>query len=304
MNMMRGGNIKIIHQTNEDRIYNIVIISILLVAVCVTTYPLIFVVSSSVSQPEWVLQGKVWLFPKGLTFQAYQAVFNDPAIMTGYMNTIMYTLVGTIVNLVMTIAGAYPLSRKDFYGRNVITFFLTVTMFFSGGMIPTYILIKSLHLYNNFWVMILPGAVSMWNLIIMRNYFQYSVPLELLEAAYMDGCTNIGALIKVVLPLSKPILAVMIIFYGVHHWNTYFDALIYLSDSKKFPLQLILREILLMNDTSAMTAGTNETMADQQLLTESLKYAVIVVASLPVVMLYPFLQKYFVKGIMVGAIKG
>jgi putative aldouronate transport system permease protein len=304
MSMVYSRDIKVIRQTNEDQIFNIIILTILAVAVCITLYPLIFVVSSSLSRPELVLEGKVWLFPKGLTFQAYQVVFNDRAIMTGYLNTIMYTLVGTIVNLILTIAGAYPLSRKDFYGRNVITFLLTVTMFFSGGMIPTYLLIKALHLYNNFWVMILPGAVSMWNLIIMRNYFQYSVPVELVEAAYMDGCTNIGALLKVVLPLSKPILAVMVIFYGVHHWNTYFDALLYLSDAKKFPLQLVLREILLLNDTSAMTAGSSETMADQQLLVESLKYAVIVVASLPVVILYPFLQKYFVKGIMVGAIKG
>ncbi|HYH04051.1 MAG TPA: carbohydrate ABC transporter permease [Bacillota bacterium] len=302
--MKDSGYAGLIHQTNEDKIFNTIIISILFVVICITLYPLLFVLSASVSSPEMVLQGKVWLFPKGLTFQAYKAVFQDPKIMTGYINTVKYTLVGTIVNLIMTIAGAYPLSRKDFYGRNVITFFLTVTMFFSGGMIPTYILIKSLNLYNSFWVMILPGAVSMWNLIIMRNYFQYSIPNELLEAAYMDGCSNIGALIKVVLPLSKPILAVMVIFYGVAHWNAYFDALLYLSDSNKFPLQLVLREILLLNDTGSMTAGTSETMADQQLLTESLKYAVIVAASLPVVMLYPLLQKYFVKGIMVGAIKG
>jgi putative aldouronate transport system permease protein len=204
----------------------------------------------------------------------------------------------------MTVLGAYPLSQKDFFGRNAITFFLTITMFFSGGMIPTYILIKSLHLYNNFWVMILPGAVSMWNLIIMRNYFQHSIPTELYEAAYVDGCTKTGILFHIVLPLSKPILAVMVIFYGVGHWNAYFDAMLYLSNSKKYPLQLVLRDILLKNEMGAMTGGSSDASGDQMLLSETLKYAVIIVASAPVLVLYPFMQKYFVQGVMSGSIKG
>lgn len=293
-----------ISQTWEDKIFDLVIFFILSIVICGAVYPLVFVLSASISNPEMVLQGRIWLLPKEVTLMAYTAVFNDPAIMTGYKNSVIYTLVGTAVNVVMTIAGSYPLSKKDFYGRNAITFFFMITMFFSGGLIPTYILIKSLHLYNNFWVMILPGAVSMWNLVIMRNYFQNSIPAELHEAAYVDGCKNIGALINIVLPLSKPILAVMVIFYGVGHWNAFFNALIYLSDSKKFPLQLILREVLLKNEMSAMTGGSSDSLGEQQLLTESLKYAVIVVASLPVLMLYPMLQKYFVKGVMVGAIKG
>jgi putative aldouronate transport system permease protein len=293
-----------INQTNTDKIFNWVLYGILAAILCCTIYPLVLVLSSSLSNPYEVIQGKVWLFPKGINFRSYQLVFQDKSIMSGYLNTISYTLVGTAINLILTIAGAYPLSRKDLYGRNVVTFFFAVTMFFNGGMIPTYLLIKALHLYNNFWVMILPGAVSMWNLIIMRNYFEHSIPNELLEAAKIDGCSNIGALVRVVLPLSTPIIAVMIIFYGVGHWNAYFHALLYLSDEKKYPLQLVLSEILLKSNTDAMTGGGEGSAADQQLMVESLKYAAIVVASVPVLILYPLLQKYFVKGVMIGAIKG
>lgn len=293
-----------IRKTREDKIMEKVIYFILIIIILVVMYPLIFVVIASISSPAAVLQGKVWLLPKEASLKAYFAVFKDPAIMIGYKNTVVYTVVGVIVNLIMTVAGAYPLSQKDFLGRNVITFFFMVTMFFSGGMIPTYILIKSLHLYNNFWVMILPGAVSMWNLIIMRNYFQHSIPNELYEAAYVDGCTKTGILFNIVLPLSKPILAVMVIFYGVGHWNAYFNAMLYLSDSKKFPLQLVLRDILLKNEMGAMTGGSGDASGDQMLLAESLKYAVIIVASIPVLVLYPFLQKYFVQGVMSGAVKG
>jgi putative aldouronate transport system permease protein len=293
-----------INQTNTDKIFNWVLYGILAAILCCTIYPLVLVLSSSLSNPYEVIQGKVWLFPKGINFRSYQLVFQDKSIMSGYLNTISYTLVGTAINLILTIAGAYPLSRKDLYGRNVVTFFFAATMFFNGGMIPTYLLIKALHLYNNFWVMILPGAVSMWNLIIMRNYFEHSIPNELLEAAKIDGCSNIGALVRVVLPLSTPIIAVMIIFYGVGHWNAYFHALLYLSDEKKYPLQLVLSEILLKSNTDAMTGGGEGSAADQQLMVESLKYAAIVVASVPVLILYPLLQKYFVKGVMIGAIKG
>jgi putative aldouronate transport system permease protein len=293
-----------IRQSNEDKIFNLILYGILLGILGCTLYPLIFILSASLSNPHLVLQGKMWLLPKEITIQAYMAVFRDAHIMTGYYNSILYTLVGTTVNIMMTIAGAYALSRKDLYGRKVITFIFTITMFFHGGMIPSYLLIKGLHLYNNFWVMILPGAVSMWNLIIMRNYFEFYISNEMLEAATIDGCSNVGALVRVVLPLSKPIIAVMVMFYGVGHWNAYFNALLYLSDEKKFPLQLVLRGVLLQNSMSDMIGGGNESVAEQVLLSESLKYAAIVVGSLPVLILYPFLQKYFVSGIMVGAIKG
>jgi len=244
------------------------------------------------------------LLPKGLTVEGYKRVFSNKEIITGYKNTILYTLVGTLVNLAMTIAGAYPLSRKDFYGRNLIMVIFTFTMFFSGGLIPTYLVIQRLKLINNFWVMILPGAVAMYNLIITRTFFQSTIPAELQEAALIDGCTNIGILLKIVLPLSIPIIAVMAIFYGVGHWNAFFNALIYLTDREKFPLQLILREILIQNQMDAMMNTDFEDLARQQILAESIKYAVVIVASVPVLLLYPLLQKYFVRGVMIGALKG
>jgi putative aldouronate transport system permease protein len=255
------------------------------------------------SDPLSVLEGEIWLFPRELTLDGYKRVFTYDDIMMGYKNTILYTLIGTAINILMTIAGAYPLSRKDFYGRNTIMMFLTFTMFFNGGLIPTYLVIQKLNLINNFWVMILPGAVSMYNLIIMRTFFQTTIPLELQEAAVIDGCSNIKILVKIVIPLSIPVIAVMAIFYGVAHWNAFFDALIYMTDRQKFPLQLILREILIQNQMDEMMTDT-EDIARQQLLAESVKYAVVVVASVPVLILYPILQRYFIKGVMIGAIKG
>ena len=234
----------------------------------------------------------------------YKRVFANNDIMLGYKNTVFYTLTGIAVNLAMTVAGAYPLSRKDFYGRNFLMLLFTFTMFFSGGLIPTYLVIQRLNLINNFWVMIIPGAVSVYNMIIMRTFFQSTIPGELQEAAFIDGCSNIRILLKIVLPLSMPIIAVMVIFYGVAHWNAFFSALIYISDRTKYPLQLILREILIQNQMQEMMNQDTESLAQQQIMAEGIKYAVVIVASLPVLILYPFLQRYFVKGVMVGAIKG
>lgn len=291
-----------IKQSRTDNTFDVINIFLLVLVVIITLYPLIYVVSASFSDMLLVLQGKVWLFPKGFNIGAYKAVFRNDAIITGYRNTIIYTVVGTVINLVMTIAGAYPLSRKDFYGRNVLTLFFTFTMFFSGGLIPTYLVIKKLGMYNSFWVMVLPGAVSMWNMIIMRTFFQTGIPVELQEAAVIDGCSDFGILFRIILPLSAPIIAVMVMFYGVGHWNAFFNALIYLKDHNRYPLQLILREILIVNDMQNMVDASSA--LQQQLLAESIKYAVIIVSSVPVLLLYPFLQKYFVKGVMVGAIKG
>jgi len=268
-------------------------------------YPLIYVFSASLSDPISILNGDVWLLPKGLHFNAYKEVFKTPGVLIGYRNTILYAIVGTFINMVMTIIAAYPLSRRDLMGGNFITFFITFTMFFSGGMIPTYLTIKSLNMLNTFWVMVIPGAINVTNFIIMRNFFQYSVPNELIEAAYVDGCFNIGILWKIVLPISKSILAAITIFYLSGHWNTYFDALIYLSDKNKYPLQVFLRQILIKNQPGDMMRQVDSTTtADLQLLFEVLKYAIIVVSSLPMLILYPMLQKHFVKGIMMGSIKG
>lgn len=291
-------------KTTADVIFDIVNYVLHLVVLMIVLYPLIFVVSASFSDPMHVLQGKVWLLPKGFNVDAYMRVFQNSDIMMGYKNTIMYTLVGTAFNLVMTIAGAYPLSRKDLKGRNIVMAFITFTMFFNGGLVPTYLVIKSIGLYNNFWVMIIPGAVSVWNLIIMRTFFQNSIPYELQESAFIDGCSNTRILFSIILPLSAPIIAVTVLFYGVAHWNAFFTALIYFTSRKRYPLQLILREILLQSQMQEMMHGDSENMAQQLMLAESIKYAVIIVSSIPVLLLYPFLQRYFVNGIMIGAIKG
>jgi putative aldouronate transport system permease protein len=291
-----------IKQNRSDVAFDVINIIFLTVVLLVVLYPLLFVLSASFSDSMAVMKGEVILLPKSPSLKAYRAVFENEDIMTGYKNTILYTVVGTAVNLIMTIAGAYPISRKDFKGRRILILFFTFTMFFSGGLIPSYLVNTTLGLNNNFWVMILPGAISVWNMFIMRAFFQNGIPGELQEAAFIDGCSNIGILFRIVLPLSAPILSVMLMYYGVGHWNAYFTAFIYFRDREKFPLQLILREILIKNDMDQMMEG--ETLVTQELLSEGIKYAVIVVASVPVLLLYPFLQKYFVKGVMVGALKG
>lgn len=294
-----------IQKTTEDKIFSFVAHFLAFIALVLVAYPLIFVVSASFSNPDLVMKEQVKFLPKDVSLAAYRRVFANKDIMMGYKNTIIYTIVGTAVNLVLTVMGAYPLSRKELPARNFFMFMISFTMFFGGGLIPTYLVIKRLNLVNNFWVMILPGAVSAYNLILVRTFFQTSIPSEIEEAAVIDGCNNIQALIKIVLPLSIPILSVMVIFYSVGHWNAYFNALIYLTDRPKLPLQLILREILVQSQVSGdmMDAGA-EDLYDQMLLAEIIKYAVAVVASVPVLLLYPILQKYFIKGIMVGAIKG
>ncbi|WP_163883018.1 carbohydrate ABC transporter permease [Paenibacillus favisporus] len=294
------------HPTIGDRISGAFIYAALAVILVLVLYPLIYVLSASVSEPSAVIEGRMWLFPVDLTFTGYNKIFHNEEVLIGYRNTILYTVVGTAINLFMTTAAAYPLSRKDFAGRGVITAILVFTMFFSGGLIPTYLLIKSLHMINTIWALILPGAVSVYNIIIMRTFFQMSIPPELQEAAAIDGCGNLQTLWRIILPLSMPILAVMVLFYSVGHWNSYFNALIYLSERSKFPLQLFLREILVKGEVDNMVQGGAAMIGqDQQILdAEIIKYAMVVVANVPIFLLYPFLQKYFVKGIMIGAIKG
>lgn len=292
------------YQTLGDRIFGIINFLILCLVVIIMLYPLIFVLSASISNPELLLRGEVRLFPKEITFDGYKRVFENRDVMRGYLNTFIYTTVGTSINLLLTTMGAYALSRKNLYGRNVITAILIFTMFFSGGMIPTYLVVKSLHMLNTIWAMVIPGAISVYNLIIMRTFFQTSIPDELEEAAHIDGCSNIQTLIRIVLPLSTPILAVMVLFYAVSHWNTFFDGLIYLTDRNKFPLQLILREILIQNRVADMDSTLEESLIQQAIAVEGLKYALVVVANLPVLIMYPFVQKYFVKGVMIGSLKG
>ena len=290
--------------TASDKVFRVLNIVFLIFIVAMVLYPLIFVLSASISEPEHLLKGEIWLFPKSITFDSYLRVFKNDAILRGYANTIKYTLVGTALNLLMTIAAAYPLSRKDFYGRGVITAMMVFTMFFSGGLIPRFLLVRDLGMYNSMWALILPGAVSVWNVTIMRTFFQSSVPYEIQEAAMIDGCSNIGILTRVVLPLSLPIISVMIMFYSVGHWNAYFNALIYLTDRAKYPLQVILREILIQENMGDMASFIDEGIIRQMMLAEGLKYAVVVVANLPVLLIYPLSQKHFAKGMMIGGLKG
>lgn len=288
----------------QDRLTLGAIYVLLTIILVLVLYPLIFVVSASISDPLSVSRGEMWLFPKKLSFIGYELVFANKEIWTGYANTLLYTFVGTAINLVMTILAAYPLSRSDFAGRNVITGFIVFTMFFSGGLIPTYLLVKNLHMINTMWALIIPGAVSVWNIIIMRTFFQTSIPNEIQESASIDGCSNMQTLWRIVLPLSMPIIAVMVLFYSVGHWNSYFNALIYLNDRDKYPLQLFLREILIKSQVDQMTGSMDLSVQKHMMEAEAIKYAIVIVANLPVLVLYPFLQKYFVKGIMIGAIKG
>ncbi len=292
-----------IHQSRSDRVFDGVNVFFLTVILCLTLYPLIYVLSASVSEPARVMNGEVILLPRGFSATAYAKVFKNNDIWLGYGNTILYTLVGTAINLVMTFFGAYPLSKKDLWGRKVISLLLLFTMYFSGGMIPTYLIIKQLRLVDTFWVMVLPGAIATYNLIVMRTYFVSSIPGELFEAAEIDGAGVMRTIFHVVLPLSIPILAVMVLFYAVGHWNSYFNALIYLNSRARYPLQIFLREIVVQNQFSDMM-DTTEGFAEQAMLTESIKYCTIVVASVPMLILYPFITKYFTKGVMLGAIKG
>lgn len=291
-------------QSTGDRVFEIVNTALLALILLVILYPLWFVVIASVSDPAKVVAGDVLLWPAGVSFEAYRMVFRDSMIMTGYRNTLYYTILGTAINLVMTVLAAYPLSRKDWVGRGFFMALVMFTMFFSGGTIPTYLLMNDLGLINTTWALVLPGAVSVYNAIVMRTFFINSIPLELQEAAQVDGCSNTRLLLRIVLPLSKPILAVMVLFYGVAHWNAFFGALIYITESDRYPLQLVLRSILIQNTASQDMLGEVDTLGNRVMLAETIKYALIIVSTLPMMVLYPFLQRFFEKGVMVGSVKG
>ena len=298
--------VKSLRRTKNDKVFDTINTAFSSFVFLIVIYPLIYILSSSFSSTSAVITGKVWLFPVEPSLIGYKAVFTNGYILSGYANTIFYTFFGTIVNLAVTILAAYPLSRKDFRYRNPIMFIFAFTMFFSGGLIPTYLLINRLGMINTRWVMIIPPALNVWNMIIMRTYFQANISDELLEAAKMDGCSDFRFLLRVALPLSGAIIAVMTLFYAVFHWNAFFSAFIYLSEKRLYPLQLILREILVFSqiDVTEMASESIDELMYRQGLADLLKYSLIIVASVPVLMLYPFIQRYFVKGVMIGAIKG
>ena len=288
-----------IKEPRGDRIFGAVVF------VIVTLLMLIYVLSCSVSSPTAVGAGEVVLLPKGFTLMGYRRVFQEPDILLGYKNTLFYTIIGTAINLFVTVPAGYMLSKKEVPGRNLFMFLFMFTMYFSGGMIPSFLLVKSLHLYDTRAVLVILGAFSTYNCIICRTFFA-ALPHELEEAAAIDGCSTVRTFIQIVLPLSQALLGVMVLYFAVGHWNSYFNAMIYVNNEKYKPLQLILRRILILEQASSnmMEGGGDEYAAEQFKLKELIKYAVIVVSSLPVLVLYPFLQKYFAQGVMIGSIKG
>lgn len=288
---------------NDDKIFDIVRTLILISALLVVAYPLYFIVIASISDGTAINTGQVWLLPKGINFEGYRRILQDDMIWIGYRNTIFYTVIGTSINLVLTILLAYPLSRKDFKAGKFVIIFLMITMYFNGGLIPRYLLVKNLGLMDSWLVMVILNSVNVFNVIIARSFLRSSIPETLYEAAVLDGCTHFKYLIQVVLPLSKPIIAVLVLYYGIGHWNEFFTGLIYLKDEKLYPLQLILRSILVDNQMQDnMVMDIDDTA--QKDIAELIKYGVIIVSSLPVLILYPFLQKYFVQGVMIGSVKG
>lgn len=298
-----------IQETRQDKIFLTLNYIYVTIAFLLVAYPLVYMISASISNPKEVASGAMWLFPKDITFEGYERVLQDQRIWSGYANTILYTVVGTAVNLVFTIPAAYALSRRDLVGRGFFMGVFMFTMFFGGGLVPSYLLIKELGMINSMWALILPSAASVWNIIVSRTFFQGTIPSELQEAAQIDGCSNFKLFFKIVLPLSMPIIAVMALFYGVGHWNSYFSAMIYLNDSAKYPLQLVLRQILVLQEMSAQGSGMMDGSSASALNNKAevaalVRYAVIIVSTLPVIIIYPFLQRYFVQGVMIGSVKG
>lgn len=293
----------------SDRIFYMLNAGLLIVLFVVIFYPLVYVLSSSFSSAEAVAAGKVVFLPVNPSLEGYREVLQYQKIFTGYFNSIIYTVVGTAIGVVLTCLCAFPLSRSNLYGRKVITLFFIVTIYFSGGLVPTYLLMNQLGFYNTRAAVIFPMILSVFNVLVARTFFAANIPEELYEYAQLDGCSDFKLLVHIVMPLSKTIIAVLTLYYAVRYWNNYYNAFLYLSKAELYPLQLVLREILAMTQrlSAAMESGS---MASAEELTkvssmyELLKFCVIVIASLPIVCLYPFVQRYFVKGVMIGSVKG
>lgn len=286
--------------------------TLMFIFLLIMAYPLIYVVSCSFSDPDAVNAGKVILWPVGFTLKGYEKVFENTDIWIGYANTIFYTVVGTSINLLVTIPAAYALSRRELKGKNIFMIFFMVTMYIGGGLVPTYLVIKDLGLLNTRSLLVILGALSVYNMIVARTFFSSSIPYEITEAARIDGCDDISILTKIVLPLSKAIIVVLTLYYGIGHWNSYFNAMIYLKDREKYPLQMFLREILLLSKYEAenLMNGASMTLDEIAAIQEAaknadlIKYCVIIVATLPMLLIYPKLQKYFEQGVMIGSVKG
>lgn len=289
----------------SDRTSDIILAVMCLFIVFLVAYPLYYVLVASVSDPYDVFAGKTFLLPSGFTLDGYKAVFADNSIITGYINSIKYTIIGTVFSVVMVYLTAYPLSIRDLPGRKAISIFFIITMYFGGGLIPTYLVVKETGLIDNMWALFLPGGVAVGNMIIVRNFFEHSIPNEMIEAAEIDGASKWTTFIKIVVPLSRAIMAVMVVFSMVAYWNDWFTALIYLPGQENAPLPLVLRNILIKSSASASQASTiSGGYAELNKLTEMIKFSSIIVAAAPMLVIYPFVQKYFEKGFMAGAVKG
>ena len=293
----------------SDKTFNIINTTAVTIITLVILYPLIFVISASISDPAAVSTGKMWLWPVDITFEGFKRVFANDAIWLGYRNTIFYTIVGTIIHLMVLLPCAYALSRKELMAKKFVLWIILFTMLFNGGLIPTYLVIKGLGFLDTMWAIVIPNVVGAWSILVARAFFQQTIPDQLVEASKIDGASDYYIFWKIVLPLSAPIIAVMALFHAVGLWNQYFNALIYLSDDDKFPLQLILRQILVLNEVDTSTGGAGDTggMAEsfiEQVRNAALvKYAVIIVSALPLLIVYPFLQRFFVQGVLIGSIK-
>lgn len=288
----------------NDRLFDIANYTILTLAVLAVLYPLYYVVIASISDPNYIAAGKVILLPKGITFEGYKEIFQSPEIWTGYKNTIIYTVIGTVISVCFTMPAGFALTKKDLPGKKLILIFLMFTLYFGGGLIPTYVLINDLNMVNTIWAIVIPNAVWVFNIIIVRTFLQQNISAEMVEAATIDGCSLAGIFFKIALPLSKAVIVILVLFHAIGYWNSFFDAMIYLDNKKMHPLQLVLRDILIQNEVSNNSLESIDTFLAKQRLADLLKYGSIIVASLPVLILYPFLQKYFVKGVTIGSVKG
>ncbi len=293
---------KMKNNRSSDSVIEFLMYVFAVIFLVILMYPLYFIIIASFSDPSSVAGGQVWFFPKGFTLDGYKELLRHENIWIGYRNTILYTVVGTAIGLVVNISAAYALSRKDLVGRKYLSLFFIFTMFFNGGLIPTFLTIRDFHMYDTFLVMVLPFSVGVFNIIVARTFFQTSIPGDLWEAAQIDGCSNLRYFVKVVLPLSKAIIAVLGLWIAVGYWNSYFNALIYLKNPNMYPLQLILRNILITNQMQS-GMGTGEAAQIALRLANMMRYSVIIVATIPIMCVYPFVQKYFNQGVMIGAVK-
>lgn len=290
-----------IREPKSDRALYIINGILIGIFTLIVLYPLIYIISSSFSSAMAVSLGRVVLFPVDFSLDGYKAVFAYPKVWIGYGNTILYTVTATVVNIIVTMMTAYPLAMPRMQFKKFYMFLFTFSMYFSGGIVPQYLLCKDLHLINTFWVMVIPVMISVYNLIVARTFIQTTIPAELLEASQIDGCSWARYFISIIVPLSKPIIAVLVLYYAVSHWNSYFNAMIYLNDDAKYPLQLVLREILIENSMDFVDVEVETARANMAAL---MKFSLIIVSSVPIMCIYPFIQKYFMKGVMIGSVKG